>query len=669
MTKKNYTIFSLAFLCFLYTGLSDLKATEPLFQLPDEICYGHEVTPDNVIESGQYSWSFCLPNLEEVPQGYNQLYHNEYQRLSSIQTGKFGDQLITYSLNNFGRLVRTIHDNNSFNEEPSSVTELFSVPTASGFQLVNHEEEWYIFLISNQGVGIQFTRLEFPNGLDNDPTIGTNRILNATPETGVQELLIEKDLDNQWYGFFFTDSDEIIRLTFGEDLLSNPNLEYLGNPDGVLSNPVDIQSFYQNGVWHLFVVNKETESIARLDLGNHLSNPIDAVDLGNFDGRLRRPTGISFQRSCEADYAFIVNEGTSSIVQLIWNNSPITSTPSAHNKGNMANMQQPSALSNIFVDEQNRLFLLAGNIDKTMSFIFFDECSNVQFDSDQIAAPTFKYLSPGTYTVTLHLEDGRSYCKDITVLDRPDINLSADTLICQTDTITISAISFGSSATTWSPDYNISSLNQQIVEVHPEFTTVYEVETFFNDLCIVKNAITVEVSRNLADAGEDRIIKDGSTTILGGPNTSRGPEYTYLWTPDIGIIESSETAVTTVNPPFNITYYLNVMNEDGCHSIDSVLVIVPCDDIHLPNAFMPNGNNPENKTYGLKNHQIVKLNYFAIYDRWGNEVFYTEDPQEEWDGTFQDQKLGTGVYVWQVDGYCVNTQERYRKSGNVTLIQ
>lgn len=669
MIKKNYTLFSLALLGFLYTGLDYSYASDPLFQLPDEVCYGHELMPENVAESGSYSWSFCLPNLQETPEGYTQIYNDEYERLESIQTGKFGDQLITYSLNQSGRLVRTIHENSSFLEEPSSVTELFSVPSSSGFELVHYEDEWYIFLISNQGVGIQFTRLEFPNGLDNDPIIGTNRILNATPNTRVQELLIEKDLNGEWFGFFFTHESEIVRLTFGTDLLSNPNLEYLGNPSGLLNNPTDIQSFYQNDAWHLFVINKDSESLTRLDLGTQLSNNINAVNLGNFDGRLRRPTGISFQRSCEADYAFIVNEGTSSIVQLIWNNTPITSTPSAHNRGNMANMQQPTSLSNVFIDEQNRLFLLAGNIDKTMSFIYFDECSSVSFDGDNIAYPTFKYLAPGTYTVTLHLEDGRSYCKDINIIDRPDINLSADTLICQTDTITLSAVSFGSISTTWSPEYNISNTIQQIVEVHPEFSTTYEVVTVFNDLCIVKNEIEVAVSRNLADAGADRIIKDGSSTIIGGPNTSIGPEFSYLWTPDIGILESSETAVTKVNPPFNTTYYLNVTNDDGCHSIDSVLVIVPCDDIHLPNAFMPNGIHPESKIFGLQNHQIAKLNYFAIYDRWGNEVFYTEDPHETWDGTFQNQDLATGVYVWQVDGYCANTLERYRKSGNVTLVR
>lgn len=668
MIKKIYSIFSFTILGLALASTNISQASGPFFTIPDEVCYGHEVTPEDVIESNEYSWTFCLPDLESTPDGFSQTPQDSYDRLRSIQTGKYDDLLVTYSLNQSGRLVRTVNDEGDFLNEPLSVTTLFSVPKSTGFYLTKYEEDWHIFLISNQGVGIQLTRLDFPNGLDEDPIVGSNKILNAT-QMDVSELLIEKDLDGQWYGFTFTDEEELLRLTFGEDLRSNPNLEFLGNPNGLFSNPVDIQSFYEDDAWYLFVVNKATESITRVNLGNALSNPITSTNLGGFDGRLRRPTGISFIRGCEANYAFVVNEGSASIVQLVWDNTSISNLPIAHNRGNMANMLQPSALSNVYVDELNRIFLLAGNSDKSMSFIYFDECSSVVYDDETIANPTFKYLSPGTYTVTLHLEDGSSYCKNITVIDRPDINISNDTMICQKDTITLSAISYGSEFTQWSPDYNISTTNTQIVEVHPEFTTTYNVLTYFDELCQIKNEIEVVVSRISADAGEDRIIKDGSTTIIGGPNTSIGDEFTYWWTPNIGIVESTETPITRVEPAYNITYYLNVTNTDGCHSIDSVLVVVPCDDIYLPNAFTPDGQNPTNKKFGLKNHQIAKLNYFALYDRWGNEVFYTEDPNEQWDGQYNGQDASPGVYVWQVDGYCANTQERYRKSGNVTLIR
>jgi gliding motility-associated-like protein len=115
---------------------------------------------------------------------------------------------------------------------------------------------------------------------------------------------------------------------------------------------------------------------------------------------------------------------------------------------------------------------------------------------------------------------------------------------------------------------------------------------------------------------------------------------------------------------------LNITNTDGCKAIDSVYVQVPCDDIHLPNAFKPGSTYGDNSAmFGLLNQEFVKINYFKIYDRWGKEVFSTVDAQGKWDGKVNGKDAPMGVYVWEVDANCAVTQQRYRKSGNVTLIR
>jgi len=669
MNKYIYTILTLSLASLFSANHSKAFASDPFFSIPEEVCMGHEITPEDVIDSDEYSWSFCMPNLDLIPEGYSQIPRDQYQGLQYIQTGEFDGQLITFALNGSGRLVQIIHEEGTFMEEPLEVNELFSVPTSNGFQLLFVDNEWYIFLISNQGVGIQLTRLEFPNGLNQEPIIGHNQILNAT-QTKVTGLIIQKEITYDYTGFIFTEDNEMYRLKFDNGILQSPNIENLGNPGNLLNKPTDFFPYFEDGYWHLFVVNRGSERLSRFSFLSLLSNAPAPMDLGNYEGRLKRPSGITFLQTCENKYIYILNEGSESMIQLKWdNNQPITAIPTPKNRGNLANFVLPTALSNPFIDVDNRIFMLIGNADNTMSFVYYDECDAVSYDADDIANPTFKYNAPGTYTITLRLPDGRSYCKDITITHRPDINYTEDTLICQGDSIILSATSYGSLETFWEPDYNINNTTGQIVHVAPEFDTRYRVETVFADNCIVKHTIKVDVSRISVDAGEDRIIKDGSTTLIGGPNTSIGENYSYLWTPDIGMIESNAKPFTRVEPPFNTTYYLNVYNEDGCHSIDSVLVEVPCDDIHMPNAFTPMGQNPLNNTFGLKNLQIAKLNYFAIYDRWGNEVFYTENPNEEWDGTYNGKEATPGVYVWQVDGYCANTEERHRKSGNVTLIR
>jgi gliding motility-associated-like protein len=58
----------------------------------------------------------------------------------------------------------------------------------------------------------------------------------------------------------------------------------------------------------------------------------------------------------------------------------------------------------------------------------------------------------------------------------------------------------------------------------------------------------------------------------------------------------------------------------------------------------------------------------AIYDRWGQLLFSTEDPLQCWDGMKDGKEVPAGVYVYrlfvrQIDG------KEISKSGNITLIR
>jgi len=189
----------------------------------------------------------------------------------------------------------------------------------------------------------------------------------------------------------------------------------------------------------------------------------------------------------------------------------------------------------------------------------------------------------------------------------------------------------------------------------------------FANGCVVDTDVYVDVSKNHADAGHDRVIGDGAQTVLGGPMTSEGSNYTYTWLPTQFISDISITN-PVVNPPYDYTYYLEVRNTFGCYDIDTVVVRVTCNDINLPNAFVPGSQNPESNHFGLLNRQIVKLNYFRVFDRWGQLVFETNDVTKRWDGTLNGKPAPMGVYVWEADGFCLEGR-RFKRSGNVTLIR
>jgi len=64
----------------------------------------------------------------------------------------------------------------------------------------------------------------------------------------------------------------------------------------------------------------------------------------------------------------------------------------------------------------------------------------------------------------------------------------------------------------------------------------------------------------------------------------------------------------------------------------------------VPSAFTPNndGNNDILKDIPIG---IKKFNYFIIYNRWGNRVFYTTDFSRGWNGKLNEQLQPTAVFV------------------------
>lgn len=69
----------------------------------------------------------------------------------------------------------------------------------------------------------------------------------------------------------------------------------------------------------------------------------------------------------------------------------------------------------------------------------------------------------------------------------------------------------------------------------------------------------------------------------------------------------------------------------------------------IPNAFRP-GSLEGNSTFkGIGLYENICENHeFRIFNRWGEQLFYTADPAEAWDGTYQNNIVTSGVYVYSL---------------------
>lgn len=117
------------------------------------------------------------------------------------------------------------------------------------------------------------------------------------------------------------------------------------------------------------------------------------------------------------------------------------------------------------------------------------------------------------------------------------------------------------------------------------------------------------------------------------------------------------------------TVVLTVTNADGCS--DNVVHPVSVEDnfaVFVPNGFTPNvdGNNEVflPKVNDVTNYKL------EIYARNGEMIFFTNNPEQGWDGTIKNSPAPEGVYVYQIYYSRIGTpNEVMKKVGSLTLIR
>jgi gliding motility-associated-like protein len=268
--------------------------------------------------------------------------------------------------------------------------------------------------------------------------------------------------------------------------------------------------------------------------------------------------------------------------------------------------------------------------------------------------------STTTYTVVVSL----GTCTDtafytVNVLPPPTAQVSGADSVCAGSTVVLNAS--GGISYSWSTGQTTTS-----IAVIPFSTTTYFVIAS-NGTCTDTAFFTVNtLAGPAANAGPDATFNIGGSATLTG--TGGG---TYSWSPSTGL--SCTTCPSPVaSPTVTTTYILAVTNASGCVDFDTVTVYVTmnCDaaegDVFIPDAFSPNGDGFNEVLYvrggGMKT--IV----FAVYDRWGINVFESTSQAVGWDGTMNGKLLNPGVYVYVLKAECLSG-ESFTFKGNITLLR
>ena len=87
----------------------------------------------------------------------------------------------------------------------------------------------------------------------------------------------------------------------------------------------------------------------------------------------------------------------------------------------------------------------------------------------------------------------------------------------------------------------------------------------------------------------------------------------------------------------------------------------------VPSGFTPN-NDGLNDVLKPRYNGIKRLDYFSVYDRWGQLVFKTSDITKGWDGKVNGQLQNNGTFVWIVSAEGFDGK-KFQLKGTTTIIK
>jgi len=215
---------------------------------------------------------------------------------------------------------------------------------------------------------------------------------------------------------------------------------------------------------------------------------------------------------------------------------------------------------------------------------------------------------------------------------------------------------------------NLQNPSQAYTEFNPQTTTLI----VSNGFCADTASETITFANYLKAAFEatSLVCPDELVTFQ---NNSQGTLTNWLWTFGNGQSSNLEQPPPQQYPVFQNTYEtlitLVVTNNFGCKDTakQAIKVVNNC-RIEVPSAFTPNSDGLNDFLYPLNAYKSRDLT-FAVYNRFGQQVFFTHNWLEKWDGTFKGLPSLPGNYVWYLNYIDTDTGRQINRKGSTLLIR
>ena len=147
--------------------------------------------------------------------------------------------------------------------------------------------------------------------------------------------------------------------------------------------------------------------------------------------------------------------------------------------------------------------------------------------------------------------------------------------------------------------------------------------------------------------------------------TSLDTTNPYFWTSTdfepIHALPEQETSYTVC---------LTAVSASGCENLACETISVIEDfSIYVPNAFTPNGDKSNEVFLPILNGFDIYNYELLIFNRWGEILFQSYDASVGWDGTYGNELVADGVYVWKIQVNTNQSDEVKSYTGHVTVLK